>query len=115
MSLLNRAIPALRRNLPNATPFTRQPSILASVDPRALRAYGSKPPQASSGKDKEPPQLPKFSLDGLGATPAIKAVVYTMIGVLATVETYTYSLWIYHKLYRDPSGQSRQDEGEAKG
>lgn len=56
--------------------------------------------------------MPKFSLDGLGATPAMKAVIYTAIGVVATAETYTYGLWIYHKLYPKQVDGSRSNEGK---
>lgn len=78
------------------------------------KLYSSKP-RPESGK-QEPQQLPKLSLDGLGATPAIKGVIYAAIGVIATVETYTYSLWIYHKLYpqpvvRPPSVTETREEG----
>lgn len=59
--------------------------------------------------------MPKFSLDGLGATPAMKVFIYTTIGILATVETYTYSLWIYHKMYPEQPSRSGMEDKEASG
>lgn len=39
----------------------------------------------------------------------MKAFIYTAIGILATVETYTYSLWIYHKVYPEQEDRSSAD------
>jgi hypothetical protein len=36
----------------------------------------------------------------LQASPAVKVVVYTMIGIIATAETYTYGLWAYHRWWK---------------
>lgn len=87
--------------------FLRPSQSALSTSRLAAKPYSSKHPQ--HGKDQEPPQMPKFSLDGLGATPAMKAVIYTAIGIMATAETYTYGLWIYHKLYPEQAVQSRRD------
>ncbi len=45
-----------------------------------------------------------------GASPLVKGVVYTMVGIIGTVETYTYSLWIWHYFY--PKSRSDTTEGE---
>lgn len=45
----------------------------------------------------------------------MKAFIYTAIGIMGTVETYTYSLWIYHKLYPEQTGQSRPDVKKVDG
>ena len=37
----------------------------------------------------------------------MKAIIYTAIGIMVTVETYTYSIWIYYKLYPQPVIQER--------
>ena len=115
----NRIVPAWQRNLATSIPLLRSPPQTASDNSKLMRMYSSKSQQDRSGKgplhkDQGTPQLPKFSLDGLGATPAIKLVVYTMIGVIGTVETYTYGLWIYHKLYPEAAGRSHPDESSAE-
>lgn len=112
--LINHSVPILRPILAMSTTLARNPRLIPSDEFRLAHSYSSKPQQGSSSKDQEPPQLPKFSLDGLGATPAIKAVVYTMVGILGTVETYTYGLWIYHKLYPEAIGQNRPDGNKAE-
>lgn len=75
-------------------------------------------PRGGTTKEKQEqsqPQLPKFSLDGLGATPAMKAVIYTAIGIMGTVETYTYGLWIYHKLYAEEEGRNQANVASGQG
>lgn len=38
-------------------------------------------------------------MEGLGASPTVKVVVYTAIGILATIETYVYCRWAWYKLF----------------
>lgn len=98
--LLSRTVSTLQRTTspPSAHILCRPPQ-----EPAFQSRYStSKPRKDAAGKNEEPPQFPKFSLDSLGATPAMKAVIYTAIGIMATAETYTYGLWIYHKLYPQP-------------
>lgn len=33
----------------------------------------------------------------LGASPAVKIVVYTTIGIIGTLETYAYGRWAWYK------------------
>ena len=49
-------------------------------------------------KDGEP-EMPAFSMKGLGASSTVKFVVYTALGVLGTMETVFYGQWAYRKLY----------------
>lgn len=103
------------------------PSVLPTLQavqradlPRSRTISSSDKPREGTTKKKQEqsqsqPQLPKFSLDGLGATPAMKAVIYTAIGIMGTVETYTYGLWIYHKLYANQEGQDRANVESGQG
>lgn len=52
--------------------------------------------------------MPRFSLGGLGATPTMKVFIYAALAVMGTVETYTYSLWIWHKLYPEDSANNAE-------
>lgn len=52
---------------------------------------------SSSNTTTNPGQLPPFSLTGLGASPTVKFVVYTMLGIMGTVETYAYGKWAWYK------------------
>lgn len=58
--------------------------------------------------NQNPGELPKFSMKDLQASPAVKVVVYSMIGIIATAETYTYGLWAYHRWFKT------SDEPEAE-
>ena len=57
--------------------------------------------------------MPKVNFRDMfhNASPLTKGVVYTMLGLIGTVETYTYGLWIWHYFY--PPLQSGQVEGGA--
>lgn len=46
--------------------------------------------------EENTPEMPSFSFKDLGASPTVKAVVYLGIGVIATAETYTYSIWAWN-------------------
>jgi len=91
----------------------RYPMPSLTVNPRhnatRSRSFASRPTPASSKNDQEPPELPKFSLDGLGATPRIKFFIYTAITIMGAAETYTYSLWIWHKLKPETGANEQGD------
>ncbi|KIV97000.1 hypothetical protein PV10_00810 [Exophiala mesophila] len=60
------------------------------------------PPSATTNTNTNtnPGELPKFSFNDLGATPRIKIFIYVVVGILATVETYTYSIWIWQRWFK---------------
>ncbi|PGH10503.1 hypothetical protein AJ79_05431 [Helicocarpus griseus UAMH5409] len=51
------------------------------------------------GRDDSPPEYPKFSLEGLGMSRNMKMVMYGLIGVLGTMETWFYckAIWRWWK------------------
>jgi hypothetical protein len=59
-------------------------------------------------KHEQPEMVPKANFKEMfqGASPLVKGVVYTMVGVIATIETYTYSLWVWHYFYPKPAADS---------
>lgn len=77
-----------------------------STERQSEKSSTSKP---SAKRAREQPELPKANFREIfqGASPLVKGVVYTMIAVMATAETYTYGLWIWHKFYPSPAA----DEG----
>lgn len=70
-----------------------------------IRRYSQKPSNDESqtnakGKTNtttNPGQLPHFSMNDLGASSTVKIVVYTMLGIMGTVETYAYGKWAWYK------------------
>lgn len=56
--------------------------------------------QSQNRKQNDEPELPRFSFKDLGASPTVKAVVYTALGIYGTAETYFYGRWAYEKFYR---------------
>lgn len=54
-------------------------------------------------------EMPGFSFKDLGASPAVKAIVYAALGVIGTAETYFWCRWGWEKY--GPRGES-PDVGE---
>jgi hypothetical protein len=52
--------------------------------------------------------MPKFSMKDLGATPAVKGVVYLMLGIIGTAETITYGQWAYRRWWKS-DGKANED------
>ena len=108
----------LSRTLNTGLNTTLQPTLRPLAHGHALQRtslnHGNRPYSSqhhkskSSGDREEEPELPKFSMKDLGATPAVKAVVYTSLAVIGTAETYTYGKWIYGKVY-PPSAEEGKD------
>jgi hypothetical protein len=48
------------------------------------------------------------------ASPLVRGVIYTMIAIMATAETYTYSIWIWRKLYPPSTDQQVESGGETE-
>lgn len=103
-----------RRRLYSSTHQTPPPSSSSSTHPSsrppAPKSTSATAPRATTEPgptntttDNNPGQLPSFSLNDLGATPRIRIFIYVVVGILATVETYTYSIWIWQKWFKkDP-------------
>jgi hypothetical protein len=51
-------------------------------------------------KHENPGEMPSFSFNDLGATPAVKAVVYIALGIMGTAETVTYGQWAYRRWWK---------------
>jgi len=47
----------------------------------------------------------------LGASPAVKFVVYTTVGIIATLETYAYGRWAWYKWGPKPDADDQVEEG----
>lgn len=62
--------------------------------------------------EQDPADIPSFSFNGLGASLAVKAVVYLSIGVIATAETYTYGIWIWGWWNNRGKGEERMKDSE---
>lgn len=65
----------------------------------------------NNSSNNNPGQLPKFSMKDLQASPTVKVVVYTMIGIIATAETYTYGLWAWNRWFREEEKKKGVGEG----
>jgi hypothetical protein len=65
-----------------------------------------------SSQKPPPPPNPSFggaSFKDLGASRTVKIVVYSFLGVAATLETVAWTKFLYEKF-----GPSKPDEGEAR-
>lgn len=51
-------------------------------------------------KHTNPGEMPAFSFKDLGATRPVKVVVYLMVGIIGTAETFTYGKWAYHAWWK---------------
>jgi hypothetical protein len=58
-----------------------------------------------------PGELPSFSMRDLGASPTVKFVVYTVLGVMGTLETYAYGKWAWYKWGPKPDDADQVQEG----
>lgn len=47
----------------------------------------------------------------LGASPTVKFVVYTALGIMGTLETYAYGKWAWYKWGPKPEGADQPQEG----
>ena len=56
--------------------------------------------------------MPAFSLKDLGATPAVKGVVYVMLAVIGTAETVTYGQWAYRRWWKADEGGGEEESLE---
>lgn len=55
--------------------------------------------------------MPSFSFKDLGASPTVKAVVYTALGIYGTAETYFYGRWAYEKFYNKEATPQESGDG----
>lgn len=55
--------------------------------------------QSQNRRQDSEPDLPSFSFQDLGASPTVKTVVYTALGIYGAAETYFYGRWAYEKFY----------------
>jgi hypothetical protein len=74
-----------------------QPQRVTRIPPSEQRCYST---QKAKSKYEEP-EIPKTDFKAIfhNAHPAVKGVVIVMLVIMATAETYTYSIWIWRKLY----------------
>lgn len=89
----------------------RQPGAPKAPSFSTHRPLGHENKQANpsafpSGKPEQPqkpvnenPQLPTFSLEGLGISKNMRRFIIAIACVLGTVETYTYYLWLRRWYY----------------
>ncbi|KAK5165176.1 uncharacterized protein LTR77_009274 [Saxophila tyrrhenica] len=70
--------------------------------------------QRQTPQHGQPEMVPKTHFRAMfeGAHPLVKGVVYTMVIVMGTVETYTYGLWAWHYFYPREGLDGQGDEGE---
>lgn len=72
-----------------------------------------KPSTRQSEKDDQHEMVPKVNFRDMfdKTSPWVKGVVYVAIAVIATAETYTYSIWIWHSLYppQTPAAKEGKD------
>ena len=61
------------------------------------------------------PELPSFSLKDLGASPTVKAVVYTALGIAGTAETYFWCRWGWEKFKPDVDPNGTKEASQAAG
>ncbi|KAL4881770.1 hypothetical protein BJY04DRAFT_188093 [Aspergillus karnatakaensis] len=63
-------------------------------------------PQNPDPKQNPNPQLPKISLEGLGISKNVRIVLYTLLGIWGTFETYFY----YQAVMRWWRGKNRGED-----
>ena len=76
-----------------------------------LRPFSTSPPKLQQGHPKDAnqstkgpngdPEIPQFSLDGLGISPNMKKVIIGIVCIFGTMETYTYYIWIKNRWFPD--------------
>ncbi|RVX68174.1 hypothetical protein B0A52_08682 [Exophiala mesophila] len=95
----------VQRHPPNRLYSSTQydPSKNSSSRQSVPESTSTIPPSATTNTN--PGQLPKFSFNDLGATPRIKIFIYVVVAILATVETYTYSIWIWQRWFKKTAEQ----------
>lgn len=59
-------------------------------------------------KKEDDMEIKGVSFSELGATKTVKVVVIVAVSIIATVETYTYGLWIYHRWFKKEIGQTEE-------
>jgi hypothetical protein len=95
--------PALASRRMARQPFTTASALLHGAqrtsDKRSAESASPSQSPETGGRQTPPPnmnpQYPKFSLDGLGLSKNMKMLVYVLIGVWGTVETYVYGRAIH--------------------
>jgi hypothetical protein len=69
-------------------------------------------PKSSSGRpasSAEDIEIKSAPFSELGASKTVKIVVIVAISILATVETFTYSMWIYNKWFKKEEEQIEKE------
>jgi hypothetical protein len=81
----------------------------ARIPPSEQRCYST---QKSKSRYEEA-EIPKTDFRAIfrNAHPAVKGVVIVMLVIMATAETYTYSIWIWRKLYPPKEDTNEAAEG----
>ncbi|KAG9258290.1 uncharacterized protein F5Z01DRAFT_633276 [Emericellopsis atlantica] len=93
--------PALASQRIARQPFTTRSALLNGAQRTSDKTTAESSPSQSpkTGQQTPPPnmnpQYPKFSLDGLGLSKNMKILVYVLIGIWGTFETYFYGRAIH--------------------
>ena len=88
-----------------------------------LRPFSTNPPRLQQGHPKDAkqspkghdgqPEIPQFSLDGLGISPNMKKFIIGVVCVFGTMETYTYYIWIKNRWFPDEKKGEEAPENSA--
>ncbi|KYK57389.1 hypothetical protein DCS_04398 [Drechmeria coniospora] len=68
---------------------------LTSHAPLRSKEDNQQPSQGGQG-NSNPGELPAFSFNGLGASPAVKNAIIVVICILGTIETWVWCKWIWN-------------------
>ena len=115
-----RALNALKLHTPRSLPYrSSQPwghATNAGSHSTACELHTSRQISHPKANENQPEKhrtqgqdLPGFSMKDLGASRAVKVAVYTVIGIIATLETMTWCTWGWSYLY--PPAERGEDEG----
>jgi hypothetical protein len=88
-----RLFPGLALQLAVRRPFTTRYALLSERKTTTTTAT-TEPPKPKQAIHQNP-ELPKFSLDGLGLSKNMKTLFYVLICIWGTFETYFYGQAIY--------------------
>lgn len=97
-------VPALlqqpRTFLPLGTPFFNSARLFSAASQLQVNQKPAKQPpidpqSTGQNNDSNNPELPAFSLDGLGISKNMKLVIIGILCVFGTMETWMYCKWIW--------------------
>ncbi|KAL4936700.1 hypothetical protein BDV06DRAFT_88719 [Aspergillus oleicola] len=109
MASLTRKIPRVLPRAPASNARSTLQIRAAAFSTRAI--YLEKLPSSTPNQKEQPvnPEVPRFSFEGLGISKNVKIVLYTLLSIWGTFETYFY----YQALMRWWRARNEPEEVES--